>query len=149
MTYYERIPTDYDEGLPEGELHEERCDEVWYHLSDDYLHVDGRSQLAGVGVQKWWLPLFEKKLGYQYDRNASLDHFDERMDCLATLLAAYPTANTYKLAKEFGLTRNYLMQLVAHYGVYKTEERRHEIRIENGREAFIRMLWAERHNTLR
>lgn len=90
--------------------------------------------------------MFEKKLGYQYDRNASLDHFDERMDCLATLLAAYPTANTYKLAKEFGLTRNYLMQLVAHYGVYKTEERRHEIRIENGREAFIRMLWAERRN---
>jgi len=145
MNDYERIPEDYGGGLPEGELHEERSDEVWYHLSDEYLRVDDGSQLAGVGVKKWCLPLFEKHLNWKKaEFGSSRMFFDERMDALATILASYPTADTKKLSKEFGLSIAHIGIIAHYYGVHKTEERRREVRIENGREAFLRLLWAER-----
>ena len=71
--------------------------------------------------------------------------FDERMDALATILASYPTADTKKLSKEFGLSIAHIGIIAHYYGVHKTEERRREVRIENGREAFLRLLWAERN----
>lgn len=59
-------------------------------------------------------------------------HFDIRFHLLATFLASYPTVDTAKLAKEFGLTEKYSKQLANFYGVHKDKEKRREICQRNG-----------------
>ena len=44
---------------------------------------------------------------------------DIRADILANILAAYPTTPTAKLAKEYGLTNEYISQLAMQHGVHK------------------------------
>lgn len=44
---------------------------------------------------------------------------DKRTDIMATILAAYPTTSTTKLAKEFGVSVEYIRQLAQSHGVAK------------------------------
>ena len=44
---------------------------------------------------------------------------DKRTDIMATILAAYPTTSTSKLAKEFGVSVEYIRQLAQSHGVAK------------------------------
>lgn len=87
----------------------------------------------GHACPVWWLPWFDKKLHLKHDRNTNpMAHFDIRFHLLATFLASYPTADTAKLAKEFGLNGEYAKQLANFYGVHKDAEKRREICQRNG-----------------
>ena len=87
------------------------------------------------------LPWFEKALNWTH-RNVWTDKFDERMDLLNKLLALYPFTDIDKLVDEFKLTAGRINQLAQFYGVHKTKEKRRDINIRNGRDAFLRKYWA-------
>lgn len=77
-------------------------------------------------------------------------HFDIRFHMLATFLASYPTANTAKLAKEFGLNGEYAKQLANFYGVHKDAEKRREICQRNGdNPKSRRYLWAVKRRRIK
>lgn len=99
----------------------------------------------------WWLPWFDKKLHLKHDRKTNpMVHFDIRFHLLATFLASYPTADTARLAKEFGLTDEYAKQLANFYGVHKDKEKRREICQRNGdNPKSRRYLWAVKRRRIK
>lgn len=64
------------------------------------------------------------------------------MDLLSRLLALYPFTDIDKLVDEFKLTAGRIKQLARFYGVHKTKEKRRDINIRNGRDAFLHKYWA-------
>ena len=80
----------------------------------------------------FWLPRFEKKLKYTYDRRYPNERFDERMDLLAKLLALYPFTDAGKLAREFRLKKSHVIRIVTYYHVKKEASVRSETNKKNG-----------------
>lgn len=81
-------------------------------MSEDYFNRRKRGEV---------LPTFRKELQI----NDSLKpeekqrRLDIRTDILATILAAYPTTSTKKLAEEYGLKPSTINQLAAEHGIMK------------------------------
>lgn len=68
------------------------------------------------------LPMFKREL--RLTNNLKPEErqrrIDVRTEMLATLLAAYPTTPNDKLAKEFGISVNYVISIAQAYGVHKS-----------------------------
>ena len=68
------------------------------------------------------LPMFKREL--RLTNNLKPEErqrrIDVRTEMLATLLAAYPTTPNEKLAKEFGISVNYVVSIAQAYGVHKS-----------------------------
>lgn len=97
----------------------------------------------GHACPVWWLPWFDKVLHLNDGKKNPMAHFDIRFHLLATFLASYPTADTAKLAKEFGLNVEYAKQLANFYGIHKDADKRREICQRNGdNPKSRRYLWA-------
>ena len=95
-----------------------------------------------------YLPKFVRKLKDRWQqervspRSSNDCLLDERTDLLATLLALYPNTPTDKLAEEFMMEEKTICQIAHKNGVYKSDEERRRINIENGRDAYLRLYWA-------
>ena len=73
---------------------------------------------------------------------------DERIHLLATLLALYPFTDTEELSKEFLLSEITIKQIVHHYHVKRSKEKRSEINRRNGDNPKSRaFLWWQNHKT--
>lgn len=67
------------------------------------------------------LPTFHKELRVDdyMKPEEKQKRIDERTDILANILAAYPTTPTSQLAKEYGLSVDFIYQLATNHGVRK------------------------------
>ena len=75
------------------------------------------------------LPSFHKdelRINPNLDLKERQRRIDQRTDMMATVLAAYPTTPTKKLAKEYNVTESYIMSLASQYGITKAGRNKRE-----------------------
>lgn len=107
------------------------------------------AQTEPKALLNMYLPKFVRKLKEKWQqervspRSSKECLLDERTDLLATMLALYPNTPTKELAEEFMLEEKSVIWIAHKNGVYKSDEERRRICIENGRDAFLRKYWTQ------
>lgn len=95
-----------------------------------------------------FIPKFTNKLGW----DGSVRHYDymeERLHLLATMMALFPFTPTEELAKEFMVSEQMVKFIGWLYGAKRSRKYRRKVCIENGREQFIKNLWAKKRKDIR
>ena len=91
------------------------------------------------------LPYFREKLNWDYTKK--YDYWEERLHLLATMLSLFPFTKTKDLADEFMISAQEVKFWAWLYGIKKNKAHIRRCCIENGREQFIRNLWAKKKDT--
>ena len=93
------------------------------------------------------VPRFPSLLGEAW-RYAPDGAIEQRLDILASILAAYPDQDTEAIAKTYGMAPWTIAHLAHYFGVYKSKDKRREINIKNGRDVYLRLLYARKRDAL-
>ena len=91
------------------------------------------------------VPRFRALLGEAW-RYAPDGAMEQRLDILASILASYPNQDTEAIAKTYGMAPGTISILAHYFGVYKSKAKRREINIKNGRDVFLRLLYARKRD---
>jgi len=95
-----------------------------------------------------YMPKFKKLLGWD-GSTRRYDYMEERLHLFATMMAIYPFTETAEIAKDFMLTEQEVKFWAWFYGIKKNKAYRRKCCIENGREQFIKNLWAKKRKDIR
>ena len=79
--------------------------------------------MKGIIIHGMPLPMFKKKWSLHgvKDRKKRKELIEKRTHLLATILAAFPTSSTKKLAKQLGVSPDIIRELAKMFGLKKTE----------------------------
>ena len=79
--------------------------------------------MKGIIIHGMPLPMFKREWSLHgiKDRKKRKELIEKRMHLLATILAAFPTSSTKKLAKQLGVSPDIIRELAKMFGLKKTE----------------------------
>lgn len=95
-----------------------------------------------------YMPKFKKLLGWDGSKRR-YDYMEERLHLLATMLSLFPFTKTKDLADEFMISAQEVKFWAWLYGIKKNKTHIRRCCIENGREQFIKNLWAKKRKDIR